>query len=110
MSTPILLANFSTFISLSPERIIISFSSFSIFKKFDDTDTSSSKYRSINVELSDDDLNKRRKEMQNSKNPWQPQPRERKVSAALKAYAMMATSASQGAVRDLSQIEVKHSK
>jgi len=66
--------------------------------------------RSINVELSDEELNKRRKEMQNSKNPWQPQPRERKVSAALKAYAMMATSASQGAVRDLSQIEVKHSK
>jgi dihydroxy-acid dehydratase len=66
--------------------------------------------RSINVELSDEELNKRRKEMQNSKNPWQPKPRERKVSAALKAYAMMATSASQGAVRDLSQIEVKHSK
>ena len=66
--------------------------------------------RLINVELADEELNKRRKEMQNSKNPWQPQPRERKVSAALKAYAMMATSASQGAVRDLSQIEVKHSK
>ena len=34
---------------------------------------------------------------------WKPaQPRPRKVSAALKAYAMLATSADKGAVRDLS--------
>ena len=33
---------------------------------------------------------------------WQPaQPRKRKVSAALKAYAMLATSAAKGAVRQI---------
>ncbi len=34
---------------------------------------------------------------------WKPaRPRPRKVSAALKAYALLATSADKGAVRDLS--------
>jgi dihydroxy-acid dehydratase len=32
---------------------------------------------------------------------WRPGPRERKVSAALRAYAAFATSAARGAVRDL---------
>ncbi|MBR9909487.1 MAG: dihydroxy-acid dehydratase [Gammaproteobacteria bacterium] len=37
---------------------------------------------------------------------WKPtKPRPRKVSAALKAYALLATSADQGAVRDLSKLE-----
>jgi dihydroxy-acid dehydratase len=37
---------------------------------------------------------------------YQPQaPRPRKVSAALKAYALLATSADRGAVRDLSKLE-----
>ncbi|MCC9646725.1 dihydroxy-acid dehydratase [Rubrivivax sp. JA1029] len=37
---------------------------------------------------------------------WKPaQPRPRKVSAALKAYALLATSADKGAVRDLSRLE-----
>ncbi|MBK1688316.1 dihydroxy-acid dehydratase [Rubrivivax gelatinosus] len=37
---------------------------------------------------------------------WKPaQPRPRKVSAALKAYALLATSADKGAVRDLSKLE-----
>lgn len=37
---------------------------------------------------------------------WKPVvQRERKVSAALKAYAMLATSADKGAVRDLSKLE-----
>ncbi len=37
---------------------------------------------------------------------WQPaEPRPRKVSAALKVYAKMATSADKGAVRDLSQLD-----
>ena len=37
---------------------------------------------------------------------WKPvEARPRKVSAALKAYALLATSADKGAVRDLSQLE-----
>lgn len=36
---------------------------------------------------------------------WQPQQRERTVSQALLAYAALTTSASQGAVRDLSQLQ-----
>ena len=37
---------------------------------------------------------------------WKPaQARPRRVSAALKAYALLATSADKGAVRDLSQLE-----
>ena len=36
---------------------------------------------------------------------WQPEQRERFVSAALQAYALMATSADKGAVRDVSQIQ-----
>jgi len=36
---------------------------------------------------------------------WKPaQPRPRKVSAALRAYAMLCTSADKGAVRDLDRI------
>ena len=36
---------------------------------------------------------------------WRPATRQREVSAALKAYAALTTSAARGAVRDLSQIE-----
>ena len=57
--------------------------------------------RSINVLLSDEELAKRRAE-QDAKG-WKPAlPRKRKVSAALKAYAMLVMSADKGAVRDLS--------
>jgi dihydroxy-acid dehydratase len=35
---------------------------------------------------------------------WQPRSRDRQVSAALKVYASMATSADKGAVRDLSKL------
>jgi len=60
--------------------------------------------RSINVLVSDDELAKRRAE-QDAKG-WKPAlPRPRKVSAALKAYAKLATSADKGAVRDLSQLD-----
>ncbi|MEJ7137368.1 dihydroxy-acid dehydratase [Amphibiibacter pelophylacis] len=60
--------------------------------------------RSINVLLSDDELARRRTE-QDAKG-WKPvQPRPRKVSAALRAYALLATSADKGAVRDLSKLE-----
>lgn len=57
--------------------------------------------RSINLLVDDAELAQRRTE-QDAKG-WKPaQPRPRKVSAALKAYAMLAMSADKGAVRDLS--------
>lgn len=60
--------------------------------------------RRIDVEISVEELAKRRAEQ--DKKGWKPaKPRERKVSAALKAYAMLATSADKGAVRDLSKLD-----
>jgi len=60
--------------------------------------------RTINVLVSDEDLSRRREE-QNAKG-WKPaQPRPRKVSAALKAYAKLVMSADKGAVRDLSLLD-----
>jgi dihydroxy-acid dehydratase len=58
--------------------------------------------RSIRLAIGDAELNRRREAME-SKGPaaWKPAARERIVSAALQAYAAMATSASRGAVRDL---------
>jgi len=57
----------------------------------------------INVLVSDEELAKRRAEQ--DKLGWKPaQARPRKVSAALKAYALLATSADKGAVRDLSKL------
>lgn len=62
--------------------------------------------RTINVSLSDEKLLKRRKEMESlGTDAWKPKPRDRKVSKALQAYALMTTSASQGAVRNLDQIK-----
>jgi dihydroxy-acid dehydratase len=58
------------------------------------------------VSLSDEELLKRRKEMESlGAHAWKPKPRDRKVSKALQAYALMTTSASQGAVRNLEQIK-----
>ena len=60
--------------------------------------------RSISVLVSDEELAKRRAEQ--DKLGWKPaKPRPRKVSAALKAYALLATSADKGAVRDLSMLD-----
>ena len=60
--------------------------------------------RSINVLVSDEELARRRAE-QDAKG-WKPaQPRPRKVSAALKAYAKLVMSADKGAVRDLSLLD-----
>jgi len=60
--------------------------------------------RTIHLKVSDEELAKRRT-AQDAKG-WKPaQPRPRKISAALKAYAMLATSADKGAVRDLSKLE-----
>jgi len=60
--------------------------------------------RTINVLVSDEELARRREE-QNAQG-WKPaQPRPRKVSAALKAYAKLVMSADKGAVRDLSLLD-----
>ena len=62
--------------------------------------------RSVNVQLSDDELAQRRAAMEAKGDAaWRPEKeRPRKVSAALKAYAKLVTSADRGAVRDLSQL------
>ena len=63
--------------------------------------------RTINVDLSDEELQRRREAMEaKGDDAWKPaKERPRKVSAALKVFAKMATSADTGAVRDLSQLD-----
>jgi len=63
--------------------------------------------RTINVDLSDEELKSRRVAMEaKGDDAWKPvKERPRKVSAALKVFAKMATSADTGAVRDLSQLD-----
>jgi len=62
--------------------------------------------RVIKVDVSDDELAKRRTAMEaQGKNAWKPVGRDRPVSPALRAYAAMTTSAARGAVRDVSQLE-----
>ena len=63
--------------------------------------------RSIKVDLTDEQLAERRYVMEEKgKDAWKPaKPRPRKVSAALRAYAAMTTSAAHGAVRNVEQIE-----
>jgi dihydroxy-acid dehydratase len=63
--------------------------------------------RSIRIAVDDAVLAARRQAME-AKGPeaWRPaKPRKRKVTTALRAYAAMATSADQGAVRDVTQVE-----
>ncbi len=62
--------------------------------------------RAITLAVSDEELEARRQAMQaRGKQAWKPVNRERSVSLALKAYAMLATSADKGAVRDVSKLE-----
>lgn len=62
--------------------------------------------RRIHLVISDAKLLSRREEMDHKgTKAWQPASRERKVSASLRAYAALTTSADTGAVRDVSQIE-----
>lgn len=65
--------------------------------------------RSINAILSDEEIAKRRAAMDaKGADGWKPaEPRERKISPALRAYAAMVTNASKGAIRDVTQIERK---
>jgi dihydroxy-acid dehydratase len=60
--------------------------------------------RSISLEVDDEELADRRRELEES-GGYAPVMRERVVSPALRAYAAMATSADTGAVRDLGAIE-----
>lgn len=56
--------------------------------------------RSINLLISEEELAERRKaEEAKGKDAWKPEPRERQVSKALKAYASLVSSADMGAVR-----------
>tara|TARA_B100001939_G_scaffold335245_1_gene337081 strand:- start:14011 stop:15783 length:1773 start_codon:yes stop_codon:yes gene_type:complete len=62
--------------------------------------------RSIQLAVSDDELTKRRVAMDaKGKAAWKPVDRDRQVSAALRAYAALTTSAHTGAVRDIGQVE-----
>lgn len=59
--------------------------------------------RKIEIVISEDELEKRRQEMRDlGQQGWKPsEERPRKVSKALKAYALLATSADRGAVREI---------
>lgn len=62
--------------------------------------------RRIQLLVSDEVLAERREAMEaRGEAAWRPVDRKREVSAALQAYALMATSADKGAVRDVSQIQ-----
>ena len=65
--------------------------------------------RSISVRLSEEEIERRRAEEEaRGEDAWTPHvDRPRKVSAALRAYAMLATSADLGAVRDLKRLGIK---
>ncbi|QIZ49506.1 dihydroxy-acid dehydratase [Dickeya zeae] len=61
--------------------------------------------RGIALEVSDDDLARRReRELARGDAAWTPKNRDRQVSFALRAYASLATSADKGAVRDKSKL------
>ena len=61
--------------------------------------------RSIDVDLLDEELELRKKEMASlGKKAWKPHKRNRTVSLALQAYALLASSASDGAVRQIEGI------
>ncbi len=63
--------------------------------------------RTISLMITDEELAQRRAE-RDAAHGWHPAAeRPRRVSAALRAYAAMATSAAKGAVRDVSQVERK---
>ncbi|MDP1681794.1 MAG: dihydroxy-acid dehydratase [Burkholderiales bacterium] len=64
--------------------------------------------RTIHLKVSDEELAHRHAAMlAKGKHAWEPEARNRIVSAALRAYAALTTSAATGAVRDVSQVERK---
>ena len=62
--------------------------------------------RGIRLAIRDEALAARRAAMEaRGREAWKPVDRQRPVSAALRAYAAMTTSADTGAVRDVTQVE-----
>ncbi|GLS84900.1 dihydroxy-acid dehydratase [Paraferrimonas haliotis] len=61
--------------------------------------------RSIELAVDSSELARRREVIEKSNSPYKANNRERRVSPALKAYALLATSADKGAVRDLSKLD-----
>jgi dihydroxy-acid dehydratase len=62
--------------------------------------------RSIRLAIGERELDRRRAAMEaKGAQAWKPATRQRTISPALQAYAALTTSASRGAVRDLSGIE-----
>ncbi|WP_459611402.1 dihydroxy-acid dehydratase [Corynebacterium urogenitale] len=57
--------------------------------------------RRLELQISDEEIAKRREEMEATDKPWTPTTRKRTVTKALRAYASMATSADRGAVREV---------
>ena len=63
--------------------------------------------RKIHLNISDEEFAHRHAKMQaKGRQAWRPEARNRIVSAALRAYAALTTSAATGAVRDVSQVEM----
>ena len=64
--------------------------------------------RRLHLAVTDTELARRRRVMEaKGHDAWKPLKRNRAVSPALRAYAAMTTSADTGAVRDVSQVEIK---
>jgi dihydroxy-acid dehydratase len=59
--------------------------------------------RRLELQVDSEILAERRSKMETAERPWQPKERQRPITAALRAYARMATSADTGAVRDPSK-------
>jgi dihydroxy-acid dehydratase len=60
--------------------------------------------RAIRLDITDDELARRRAAMDaRGAKAWQPEHRDRRVSTALQAYAALTTSAARGAVREVSR-------
>ena len=62
--------------------------------------------RTVNLRVDDAELERRRAAEDAREGGWRPRTRQRQVSAALRAYAAMATSADKGAVRDVDRLGV----
>lgn len=61
--------------------------------------------RVLELDVPSDELEIRREKLLADLGGYRPRDRHRPVSAALRAYAAMATSASTGAARDVSQLD-----
>lgn len=58
----------------------------------------------LTLKVDEEELERRRQKMEQREKPWTPLARDRKISAALQLYAATASSASQGASRDISRV------